>query len=164
MNDLTLYQAQELLDEIESLAEQNGGEIPDDKLALFVEAQTTSIEKTGRLCGAINFLQSYAERCKVEELRIAENRKKAENKLASIKTFLAPIVKAKGKPWNVGTFTLSTRKSESVQIADDFNAPAYMRTIPAKLEPDKAAIKDAIKSGKTIPGAELVEKTNLVIK
>lgn len=53
----------------------------------------------------------------------------------------------------------------SVQIETPESIPAlYCRVIPAKTEPDKTAIKEAIKAGETVPGASLIQTTRLEIK
>lgn len=53
----------------------------------------------------------------------------------------------------------------SIQIADDTTIPPrYCREIPARFEPDKTALKTALKAGETIPGVDLVSTTRLVIK
>lgn len=62
------------------------------------------------------------------------------------------------------TLTIRTNPP-SVQIADDaVIPPGYCREIPARIEPDKTAIKAALKSGETIPGVELVATRRLAIQ
>lgn len=54
-----------------------------------------------------------------------------------------------------GWAKLAVRKSESVEVDDpEALPPAFVRT---KTEPDKAAIKAALKAGDKVPGARLVE-------
>jgi len=53
----------------------------------------------------------------------------------------------------------------SVKISDEGAIPMdYTRSIPARTEPDKTAIKAALKSGETIPGVSLVSTRRLVIQ
>ena len=65
-----------------------------------------------------------------------------------------------------GTFRARVRDNpESVEIIAPEHIPEeYMREVPAKLEPDKALIKDAIKRGETVPGAMVIRTTRLEIK
>lgn len=58
-----------------------------------------------------------------------------------------------GKPTNIGTFTLSYRKSEAVSILDASIIPTEYLTPPKPQEPspDKKAIKEAIGKGVEIP-------------
>lgn len=62
--------------------------------------------------------------------------------------------------------TLTVRTNPpSVQIADDaVIPPSYYREIPARTEPDKTALKAALKAGETIPGVELVSTRRLAIQ
>jgi len=71
-----------------------------------------------------------------------------------------------GKPVNIGTFTVSYRKSEAVVIEDESKIPQVYMKIPEPLlpKPDKTAIKAALKEGTTIAGVSLEVRQNLQIK
>jgi len=57
------------------------------------------------------------------------------------------------------------RNPASVQVeSPDCLPPEYCRVIPERREPDKTAIKTALKSGITIPGCALIQTTRLDIK
>ena len=58
---------------------------------------------------------------------------------------------------------LSWRKSESVNVPDVTLLPEEYRRVKEVVEADKKAIKDALKAGEAIAGAELVVKKNLQI-
>lgn len=61
------------------------------------------------------------------------------------------------------TLKLSFRKSVAVEISDEMEIPAaYFNQPPPK--PDKTRIKEALKAGQEITGAELVERKNLQIR
>lgn len=59
---------------------------------------------------------------------------------------------------------LSFRKSEAVSIYDERMIPAGYLVERTVVDISKAKIKEAIKTGLTVPGAELVSKKNLQIK
>lgn len=62
------------------------------------------------------------------------------------------------------TLTIKTNPP-AVQIADDAAIPpGYYREIPARIEPDKTAIKAALKAGEVIPGVSLVATRRLTIQ
>ena len=62
----------------------------------------------------------------------------------------------------IGNFSL--RKSESIDIINPVKIPAqYLNTV-VEYKPDKVKIKEAIKSGIKIEGAEIVTNNNLNIK
>ena len=60
--------------------------------------------------------------------------------------------------------TLRFRKSSSVEITDSESLPKQFLRTKTVVEPDKTAIKNALKAGETILGAQLVESRNLQIK
>lgn len=162
---LTIYDCAEIIDEIELAAQQSEGELTEDQWQKLVEAQTQSIVKLQKLCGAIIHYEQGIELCKQQENRIAEARRRAEKRIESIKKYLMPYVRSQGKPIQAGTFTLSTRKSTSTFVSlPNALDPEYLRTIPARFEPDKDKIKKALQEGKQIRGAELQVNYHLTIK
>lgn len=62
------------------------------------------------------------------------------------------------------TLKLSFRKSESINITDETKLSDNLFRTIIKKEPDKNAIKEALKSGAEIDGASLVTNYNLQIK
>lgn len=172
-NELSIYECADIIQQIEAIAEQNDGEIPEDQLALLVQAQTTEMSKLNSLCGFMRFVQGRIDHCKTEEQRIAGIRKTAESRLESIKAFLVPFVsqyrKDKGHPLAVGTFTLSTRKSESVEIDElafftDENRAKWCNRKESYV-PDKKRIKTELDNPlATIAGAKIVESESLQVK
>jgi len=122
------------------------------------------MEKLKGLTGYMKHLEAFAAQCKAEEERIAKRRKATENRLEGIKTFLLPFVAAKGKV-NIGTITLSTRKSKAVELDPDFNDPRYMKVKTVET-PDKPAIKADLKAhpNLAIKGATLVTREHLQMR
>jgi hypothetical protein len=62
------------------------------------------------------------------------------------------------------TLNLSLRRSESIDIINNDQLSDEYRTVKTVINPDKIRIKEAIKSGKTVEGAVLVENYSLQIK
>ena len=63
-----------------------------------------------------------------------------------------------------GDFKLSVRPTERINIIDEQLIPQkYITTKEAK-DISKSAIKDAIKKGETVPGAEIITGTSLTVK
>ena len=60
--------------------------------------------------------------------------------------------------------TLRFRKSSSVEITDSESLPEKFLRTKTVVEPDKTAIKNALKAGEKIQGVQLVESRNLQIK
>ena len=53
---------------------------------------------------------------------------------------------------------LSSRKTQAVEIADEAALPPEWLTVKTTTQPDKTAIKAAIKAGQQIPGAQLLTR------
>lgn len=130
-----------------------------------VEALDLAVEK--KLEGyalAVKNYRSEAEAIGAEIKALQARKKTADTKADRLTDYAAAAMEMLGKDkLSTPRAALSFRRSESVTITDpQMLSEEYKRYKPA--EPDKPAIKRAIKSGITVPGAELVEKRNLQIK
>jgi len=162
--DLTLYDCDEIIRLVEEKASEEDGVVSDEDMQLLVDAQTKSIEKLGKLIGYVKHLEAFVDSAKAERERIKAREDSAKNRLESIKKYLLPYVQHHGKKVQVGTFTLGTRKSSAVIVADGFNNPMYCTVIPESLQPDKNKIKESIKAGIEVKGAILEEREGLTIR
>ena len=161
---MNLYKVQYIENEIEQIAKDNAGEIPEEKLQELVEANTKSLVQVEKLCKYIRHLEIFVETCKSEKERINKVQKKAEKRLESVKKYMTPFVKEKGK-FDAGTFKLSTIKSERLILDPACNfLPYEEHDYIQKTMLDKEAIKKDLKAGKVIPGAKLEPRDNLQIK
>lgn len=99
------------------------------------------------------------------EIERLKARKDRLNKTVDwVEGYIHNLLKASGeKKIEAGNFVISTRKSQSLYLEADFNNPEYMRT-KTTIEPDKLAIKAALKDGAIIEGASLTTKENISIK
>ncbi|WP_407382822.1 siphovirus Gp157 family protein [Ruminococcus sp.] len=138
------------------------GDIPEEAVADTLES--FGVEgKVEDYCHVIYQLMADADMYAAEMKRLEAKKKSAEKGVERMKSALSAYMQATGsKKMSAGTFTLSFRKSESVLIKDEFAIPAeYLKT---KTSVDKTAIKNAIKSGQMVAGAELQTNQNLQIK
>ena len=163
-NELSIYECDDLMKEIEELAAENEGELTDEQLESLVKAQTTSIEKLGKMVNYIKHLEGFSAICKNEASRVSSRKKVADNRIASIKRYLTPYIVEKGKQ-TIGTVTLSIRKSTSVNVADAFNNDAYGEVVRT-FKPDKKLIKKFLMDNPDMGllGATLEHKNNLQVK
>jgi hypothetical protein len=159
---MNIYDCDSIEKQIEFSAMTSDGEISEDLLKQLVETQTKSIEQIDKLLRYVRHLQLFSENCRQEKTRISELQNRADRRIDSIKKYLTPYVESRGKV-DAGVFSLSTRKSESIELDDNFNDPEYSTQI-ISWNPDKKKIKEAIKSGKVIQGARLMQNINLQIK
>ena len=68
-----------------------------------------------------------------------------------------------GQKMKEAEFSISYRKSEAVEVADEAAVPDEFR-IPQPDKIDKAALKAALKNGAVIDGVTIAEKQNIQIK
>ena len=107
-------------------------------------------------------LESDAAAYKAEKEAFAEREKKATEKAKRLKDWLARV--CEGEKFSTAKCAVSFRRSESVEIVDANEIPdEYLRT-KTTTEPDKVAIKEAMKSGMVISGCQLVSKLSTSIK
>lgn len=105
---------------------------------------------------------------KEAEAAMAARRKAIENRSAGLRNYLLACMQSTGiKKIDCPHFTLSVRDNPpAVDVFDAAQIPAeYMRQPePPPPAPDKAAIKEAIKAGRDVPGARLTQGQRLDVK
>ena len=100
-----------------------------------------------------------------EELNRLERIEKRNNKMIDrLKENMKFAIEIFGESQKVDTFTLSLRKSKSVEIIDADVIPESFRVIKTTETINKTEIKKAIESGLIVPGATIKENNNLQIK
>lgn len=102
---------------------------------------------------------------KEEAVRFKEKEHDAKAKKERYKEIIRKAMKMSNqKKVQAGLFTVSTRKSEAVEILDETKIPVYLMTEKHTFTPNKTEIKKAIKSGKEVFGAVLKEGESVIIK
>ena len=138
------------------------GNLPDEVIAELDALKLSRDEKVDSIGCIMRQLDLEAEAIKGEETRLADMRKLREARWESLHAYLSMCLLPLDKPLNTEHFRFSARKSTAVVIDNEDAVPApYMRIVSS---PDKALIAIDLKSGATIPGASLVERTNLQVK
>lgn len=107
-------------------------------------------------------LESDAAAFKAEKDAFAKREEQANKKAESLKNWLAQA--CNGQAFNTTKCAVSFRRSEKVDIVDKTLIPAGFLTETVTVNPNKKAIKDAIKAGQEINGCRLVESLNTQIK
>lgn len=98
---------------------------------------------------------------KAEKQTIDHRIKVNENKIKSLKGWLSYALD--GSKFSTSKVKVTWRKSEQVKITDPAHIdPEYL--VQQAPKPDKKLIKQRLKSGWTVNGAELVENNNIQIK
>ena len=114
----------------------------------------------------IKDLKAEAEALKAEKQALAERQRVAENKAESLKKWLAYVLD--GQKFSTSKCAVSFRKTEVVEVTPD-GLNALMHEHDELLtyktpEPNKTAIKQAIKDGLNVAGVQLVQNTSVIIK
>ena len=158
---MTIY---EINEQILNCIDPETGEIIDiDKLNKLELEREAKIE--GVACW-IKDLKAEAEAIKTEKQALAERQKVAENKVESLKRWLAYALQ--GEKFKTAKCSVSFRKTESVEVTDEglsnlMKEHDELLTYKAP-EPNKKAIKDAIKDGLSVEGVRLGCNTSVIIK
>lgn len=157
----------ELTEDIQSL--QNAfetGDIPEDAFTDTLEGlQMGFDQKVENICKWVMNLKADAAAHAIEKKRQADLEKSASNQADRLKAYLQSALKATKKDKvKAGTFTASIAKSPvALNVFDEKLIPDNFYVQPPKAI-DNVAVKEALKSGQTIPGAELKQGEYLKIK
>lgn len=167
MTSLSLYViAQEHRAMVERLMQTQDDAVT---IADTIEAESYPLEvKAQNLAYAIKNLDATAEAIKAAEKEMATRRKAIENRANHLREYAKKCMDVAGvKKIECQHFAISIKNNpESVSIFEDALIPdEYMRKPePPQAVPDKVSIKEAIKAGKEVPGAILVQDTRIDIK
>ena len=135
------------------------GEIINEEL--LNDLQMERDEKIENVVLWIKELKAEAEALKAEKMAFAERQKVAENKMESLKKWLAYALN--GEKFKTVRVSVTFRTTDKVEIADIYKLDEnYLRY--KEPEADKDAIKKAIKAGQEVAGATLVPNTSVIIK
>lgn len=146
----------------EAAIDPETGEILDDEMfRRFDELQFDRDAKIENICLFIKNLKADAIAIKAEKDAFAARQKSIERKAEALSNYLKAYLN--GQKFKSVKAAISWRKSESVNVTDISKIPEEFLAY-AEPTPKKAEIKAALKAGKIIEGAEIVENNNMIIK
>ena len=137
-------------------------EVMKDTLDSIEDAIENKAENIAKL---IRNLESDVSAYKEEEERLKTKRQATENKVKWLKTYLEDNMKLTGKTkFKSGMFNFSIQKNPaSVNITDEKIIPEeFLIQQPPKV--DKTSLKEILKRGIEVPGAELKQTEGLRIR
>ena len=150
----------EIDQEIMQCLDMETGEIIDpERLSALQMERTSKIENVALW---IKNLQADANAYKAEKDAFAEREKKALAKVDSLKKWLS--MACDGQKFTTWRCAVTFRKSEKVEILDETKIPQELLKATCIVQPDKAAIKEALRAGEVIEGCALVTNMNPIIK
>lgn len=154
----------EIDQQIQSLVDPETGEILD--LDAFMNLSMERDKKIENMALWARQLEANNTAISAEINRLRDLKAANDRKAASLKRYLQTVTG--GEKFAGELVQVSFRRSQQVAILDDskFLAEADARYIREKIErePDKTAIKEAIKSGVLVPGAALTENISTIIR
>lgn len=163
---MTLYDIDNRIEQLisDSIDEETGELLlnMDDLEALNAEREL----KIENLALYIKNLRAEASAIRDEEKALAARRKSTESIADRIEKALS--ISLSGNKFQTARVSVSFRSSTAVEIGESFvswaseNMPDLLRY--KEPEADKKAIGEALKKGVEIPGANLVNRTSMIIK
>lgn len=164
-NNLSLYQINQDYEQClnEAIDTDTGEILNGDLIKVLDNIQMALEDKALNTAMVVRKLGTRKLMIKNEIDRLKKLYEIAESAEENLKQYLTDNVPKK-KKIEGNLISIGWRKSEVVEITDVTKIPKeYIKT---KIEesPDKTKIKEAIKSGLKVDGAELVEKQNIQIK
>ena len=158
---MTIYEIDQAIMECVDL--ETGEIIDTEQLDKLQMERDTKLENVA--CW-IKDLKAEAEALKNEKQALAERQRVAENKAESLKKWLAYALQ--GEKFKTPKCAISFRKSEAVEVTDEglnnlMKEHDELLTYKAP-EPNKTAIKQALKDGLSVEGVQLIQNTSTIIK
>lgn len=157
---MTLYEIDKAILDFEFEVDEESGEILNasdlDELKMAREDKIEGISLW------IKNLEAEKEAVKHEKDNFADREKRLGKKIESLKGYLTYALD--GQKFSTPKVAVSFRKSESVLVKDKWLIPDNYMNLSVVREPNKTAIKNALKRGEQINGVELLEKQNVQIR
>ena len=164
---MELYEINSAIDALTDVIDPETGELRDID---FAELDALLMEREDKLetlvCKVKNFT-ALADDIREEEKQLAKRRASVVKQAERLKDYLNYALH--GEKFQTAKCAVSFRKSQAVELADDFidwamktgNNTLLRFNAPAA---NKVAIKALLVQGAEIPGAKLVENTSVIIK
>jgi len=164
-------EAQELTTAIGQLAEQLEADEPEQRSRALAELEATLLAEEGNkqalaakadaTCWVIEHLRGQAAYRQQQAKRLndlvrsdASRADALEESLVLVLTRLQPAATRFSFP----NHELTSRKSQAVEIDDEQALDPEWLTVKTTSQPDKAAIKEALKAGRQVTGAQLISR------
>lgn len=165
MNKLNLFQIQKEYLELNRELIESGGELTPEMEKQLVLNKSQLATKAQGYAYVIKQNEANTKIVDEEIKRLQEIKKrlgKANNHLGL--ALLNAIDLFELDKIELPTITVGTQRSSSLQITDESKIPLKFIKIKQETMIDKVAIKEAIKNGETIRGAEIIENKHLNIR
>ena len=168
MANMSLYEIDSriraIIDSIYDAADEDGvvEEIDFTELKQLQEDRKTKLENIALY---IKNTEAEAAAIKAEEEKLKARRERLENKAKRLREYVINSMKEnKDEPLKTARCEVSIKDNEKTDITDLESIPEEFIKVKTERNPDKTAIKKAIKAGQKVPGAQIIINTTLTIK
>jgi hypothetical protein len=168
---------QELTSRVARLAEQLDSDDEETRSQAISELEAALLQEEGHrqaldtkadsYCWVIEHLRGQAAYRQQQAKRLVELARGEESRADALEESLV-LVLTKLQPsatrFSFPHHELTSRKSQAVEIDDEDSIPPEWLALKTTSQPDKAAIKEALKAGHSIPGAQLISRRSWRIR
>ena len=155
----------EIADEIEKIlaiqVDQDTGEIGDEAIAALQALEMQRDEKMLAIAAYLKGERAEGDAVQDQAKQLSARARAHHARAARLEDLIAQTL-VPGEKLSDARSALSWRRSEAVEILDEKMLPSEF--VRVKTEPDKTAIKEALKEGASVPGAKLTARMNLQVK
>lgn len=155
----TLFELNKAIADFELEVNEDGEVLNIDELDALELEKKEKIENIGLW---VRNLEAEKDAVSNQKKIFADREARLGKKIESLKGYLTYALG--GQKFSTDKVAVSFRKSESVHITDEHLIADEYMDVSVVRKPNKKVIKDALKSGKDVFGAELLEKQNISIK
>lgn len=150
----------------------NGGMVVDEDTGVVTfdsdnleELQLAFDDKVEAVALFIKNLDAESKALRYEEGQLKARRESKERKAERLRKYLLSCLEQTGvKSVETTKAKVTTRKSEYVEIFNENKIPKEFVSIETIKKIDKVALKKAIKEGRKLNSAKLMERTNIQLK
>lgn len=165
MSKRTLFQLIELENQIENQLAENDGEVTDELNALMETFDTSMPAKIDGYFNYIEKLEQIANQAELKYKYFQKVKRAAENAQDRLKESLKTAIELSGKQELHGHNSIFKLADHNPKMEINMDMLPYKYKIPVtSYEPNKAAIKTALVTEKTIPGVLLTPVKRLLKK
>ncbi len=164
-------EAQELTTAISQLAEQLEADDPEQRALALAELEAALLAEEGNkqalaakadaTCWVIEHLRGQATYRQQQAKRLADLARSDAGRADALEeslVFVLTRLQPKATRFSFPDHELTSRKSQAVVIDDEDALDAEWLSFSTTSKPDKTAIKEALKAGQLIPGAQLLNR------
>ena len=170
-------EAQELTTAIGQLAQQLEADDPEQRASVLAELEAALLAEEGNkaalaakadaTCWVIEHLRGQAAYRQQQVKRLTELSRYDATRAADLVeslVFVLTQLQPTANRFSFPNHELTSRKSQAVEIDDEDSMPSQWVTLKTTSQPDKTAIKEALKAGHLIPpGAQLVLRRSFLL-